>query len=381
MESLRLYERYDRDAAVGFFGSEKQARSSCDGLWLVFPEVILCLTTIGPAPKMSHFEKGNGFCWVADQPYNAGGRDHFWSIPPQIFGQEARGRAVHLFVRSSASQDYMYLGECHPSCTMRSGSSDNYSEARFELKITLPSSVWAEIGGPETGDLNHAAVDSALAQLVHPTTVQQRLAILQTIVEYWHGPIGPEDGFREHELGKRSLPMPLRWWFRWAGRREKTMSGQNKLLLPEQICTTDGDLLVFYGENQWCYEWATEPKGDDPPVFGRDGQPQSWQPEGITLSEHLILACLFEATMCHSPYGAGAACVDAEVLREIVQHIPPVPINPWRWTGETRFYARNGAFMFTMGKDNSDVWIGAKTEHPLQFLKPLLDRTWDYAAI
>jgi len=33
------------------------------------------------------------------------------------------------------------------------------------------------------------------------------------------------------------------------------------------------------------------------------------------------------------------------------------------------------------GVSGFSVWIGAKTEHPLQFLKPYLDESWEYVAL
>ena len=43
--------------------------------------------------------------------------------------------------------------------------------------------------------------------------------------------------------------------------------------------------------------------------------------------------------------------------------------------------------MYTMpnceikGKQGYSVWIGAKTEHPLRFLKPFIDKGWEYVAV
>jgi hypothetical protein len=87
--------------------------------------------------------------------------------------------------------------------------------------------------------------------------------------------------------------------------------------------------------------------------------------------------------MCHSPYGAAAACLDRKTLSEIAAVITPLAINPWRWLGPTQSYARGGAFMYSMpnGSNVSSVWIGAKTEQPLQFLKPHLGDAWEYAAV
>jgi hypothetical protein len=131
-------------------------------------------------------------------------------------------------------------------------------------------------------------------------------------------------------------------------------------------------------ENQGVYQWSTLLRGDDPPVFGRYEKTDPWVQEGITLSEHLILACLFEALWRHAKYGASISWLEDEKLSEIARTIPPVVIAPWRWTDGARFFAGRGAFMCAAG---GSVWIGAKTEHPLQFLKPYVNDDRDYVAI
>ena len=135
------------------------------------------------------------------------------------------------------------------------------------------------------------------------------------------------------------------------------------------------------------YQWATLPHGDDPPVFGRYESTEPWEQEDVTLSEHLILVCLFEALMCHARYGASAAWLGEEWVSEIASTIPTVAIAPWRWMDGTRFFAGRGAFMCVGGNRERDgerwysVWTAAKTEHPLQFLKPYIDDAWEYVAI
>jgi hypothetical protein len=125
------------------------------------------------------------------------------------------------------------------------------------------------------------------------------------------------------------------------------MSGQNHLFVPRdqerkhgQIAVKDGR-LYFYAENQGVYQWATLPHGDDPPVFGRYEGNGRWAREGITLSEHLILTCLFEAVMCHAKYRASAAWLVEDRFDTIAKNIPPLAIRPWRWT-QTRFFAGQG---------------------------------------
>jgi hypothetical protein len=244
----------------------------------------------------------------------------------------------------------------------------------------------------DVSDHDVTSLDRSLDQLGSPTTVHDRLDVLRQLVNFWHGPIRPEDGMSDVEIGGVPLPLPLRWWYRWAGKRNDVLSGQNFLFVPRDyrnkyrvLAVRDGRLR-FYVENQGVYEWATLPNGDDPPVFGRYGLKGRWAQEQVTLSEHLILMCLFELMTRHNGYGATAAWLDAKRLEAIVTHIPPLAIAPWRWMG-AKFFAGRGAFMCTAlnGKSGSEkqysVWIAAKTEQPLQFLKPLLDHAWEHVAV
>ena len=233
-------------------------------------------------------------------------------------------------------------------------------------------------------DRSIATLETALDRLRAPTTAEDRFRILQQLVEYWHGPIGPQDAMQTSDLEYVPLPQPLRSWFLWAGNRPEIMTGQNFLLRPQEIRMED-DHLLFYLENQGVYQWATLLKGDDPAVFGRydDGEP--WQLEDVTLSEHLILACLFEAIM-GAPYGASSAWINGDTLSQITSSLRPLAIGAWRWPGATRFYARNGVFMYAAehvigGETGHSVWIGAKTKAPLAFLRPHIDAKWEYVAL
>jgi hypothetical protein len=242
---------------------------------------------------------------------------------------------------------------------------------------------------PDSREQNFASLDIALDLLRRPTTIHDRLGILQHLVNFWHGPIRPEDGMSDAEVAGVPLPLPLRWWYRWAGKRAEVMSGQNHLFVPRdqqrkhgQITVKDGR-IYFYCENQGVYQWSTLPHGDDPPVFGRYEGRGRWANEGISLSEHLILMCLFDAIMCHAKYRASAAWLVEDRFDAIAKNIPPLAIRPWRWLG-AKFFARGGAFMcaaengIANGKKGRSVWIGANTEHPLQFLRPHLDNAWQY---
>jgi len=318
---------------------------------------------------------------VADQPYHVNNSGTYWHIvPAQVVGSAGKERAIHLFASPPDSEEFLYVGELEPSYEAVAPGSENHGMACFALRPALPSALWLRFGGAALGNLDFASVDRALDSLRSPTTVEDRLGVLQKLVEFWHGPIRPEDGFSDAELESVPLPMPLRWWYRWAGRRDEIMSGQNILFKPVDRywqLTVEGDHLRFYNENQGVYYWSTLTHGDHPPVFGRYQNSDPWEQEDITLSEHLILACLFEAVICHAKYGASAP-LDEEKVSEITSRIPPVAIAPWRWEG-SRFFAGQGAFMWAT--EHGYVWIGAKTEHPLQFLRPYVGNDWDYVAI
>src|SRR5437588_352560 len=94
-----LYGRYDRSEAVALFGPETESRSLCDSQWVVFPDVVLCLATVGEPPRLSHFENGSSFCWVADKPYRVSDDEHARFVPREVVGPQAKGREIHLFVR------------------------------------------------------------------------------------------------------------------------------------------------------------------------------------------------------------------------------------------------------------------------------------------
>jgi hypothetical protein len=95
---------------------------------------------------------------------------------------------------------------------------------------------------------------------------------------------------------------------------------------------------------------------------------------------------LFEAVICHAKYGAWVTWLDEDTLHTIVERIPPLAIGPWRRL-ETYFFARRGAFMLASeegqidGKKGYSVHIGAKTEHPLQFLRPFPSDSWKHVAV
>jgi hypothetical protein len=376
---LELYRRYSRDeviAAYGYpvfpslfrrLGLSDSPRELCDGQWVIFPHEAICFANIGEWPRESHFETAGVFFWVGHEPY-----------PAEVTQGHRPRRVIRLLARRGNHGDFLYLGTAPPSTMQVPGA----NAARFYLSPGIPSRLWAELRGSELVVPDPTNVDSALDRLRGPTTADDRFAILQTFVEYWYGPITPEDALPEEAIQHLRLPQPLRRWYRWAGRRTEEMFRQNFLLPPTELEYVD-ERLLFYRENQNCYLWSTLPDGDDPMVFGRSSEENAWAVEGPRLTEHLIGAFVFEAAMIGAPYGAHTVSLDKAKFDQIVERIPPLALPSWRYY-RMRFYGRDGAFMASMQVENevsATIMIGAKSERPLQFLRPLIDDDWEYVAI
>ena len=251
---------------------------------------------------------------------------------------------------------------------------------------------------PDPPDSTPEAVSDSLMRhfdaLRLSTTTQQRLDLLAELTAYWYGPPAPTDGLTEAELQEHSLPLPLRWWFARYGRRRDILQCPNSIPPLDALEADDDGRMVFYIEEQAVYLWATTSEGDDPPVWIRENEDDTdWEPEAETLSGFLLQAFLLDGIF-NAPYGASASWLDMATVERLTDALPPLPMGAWRWPEyPARFYGREGAFMFVSPNGEEDggdpaysVWIGAKTQPPLLFLKTLLAETveaglWDYVTL
>ena len=389
---MQLYRRYRREEVLAFFRDRGAAERRCGGQWVIYPDAALCFAVVGDLPN-STFNTAVRFRWRTERA-DGGSKDaRFPFLPDEVRANSRPHRPIWLFLKRPEWDDYAHVGQLEPAYSW--GGKVGSWHADFDLESVLPGALWAEFHGPEFRVPDPARLDAAFKRLGQTADADTRFAVLQEFVEYWHGPIGADDGLTEGECALVPMPTMLKRWYRWVGRRSDIVSGQNFLLRPEperagaiqpyRLRMSDGRLF-FYTENQGCYLWGTLPDGDDPPVFGRLSEADPWKPEGVTLGEHLILACLFEAILCHAPYAANSTGLDRKRVDEIAAVIPPIAIGPWRWLNGGRFHAGGGAFMVVMGADGEgdsvdSVWIGAKTQAPLAFLHSLADIIdWDSAA-
>lgn len=413
MDQPRLYEWYDRAAILALLGDPRNVTSFCDGQWLIAKKVAVCLTKVVKTwpgfdffvndLSFSHFGDARTFIWVADKPYEVRNPRKYsksylpaqvdWQGPPRNEGKEkGKERVIHLFVHTDDADRYMYVGQLEPSYggggkpiiaepgdqQLLKSPAVHFGDAWFRMKKALPDEARIMLFGPDPGDLDHASLDRALSRLPSATTVEDRLDILRRLVEYWHSPIRLEDGYTEEELAGKKLPDVLRWWYRWAGRRKEIMSGDHELLGPDKLEYHDQGMLVFFKENQHCFELGTHVEGNDTPVFSRDTGSHSWQPENSTLSQHLMLACLSAAVPKRTPYRASSAeDLEDELIGKLEKQVPPLALPPWKWCDNMRFCAKNGAFMILT--DPGLVWLGAKTAQAFKPLRRYLnEEDWVY---
>ncbi len=394
MADPTLYEWYSAEEAISLFGAPDQAQRLCNGQWVILDNTAICLTNIGRKWEASHFDKAASFYWVADQPYRVSDSPGAKFVPAQVLASSERKYSIRLFVRPRQAEKYLYVGELTSSHVLVKSIDADRGAAHFTLIPTVPSKVLAELGGLRLGDVDLAGLDQALDRLKQPTTVHDRLDVLRHLVNFWHGPIEPEDGMSGVEqVGGVPLPFPLQFWYGWAGKRTEVMTGQNIFFTPRDyrrrntILAIKEDRLHFHVENQGVYEWSTLPYGDDPQVFGRY-ECKGSAPRPNTRSSSLDRYW----TRAGNSYRFEKALARARKMRcpcngnraLSPRHIPPLAIPPWLGT---QFFARRGAFMCAAengqheGKKWYSVWIGAKTEHPLQFIKPLLDKSWGLVSI
>jgi hypothetical protein len=275
MPEPTLYAWYSAEQAISFFGSPDDAQRLCNGQWVILGYTAICLTNIGEKWEASHFDKASSFNWVADQPYRVSDSPGAKFVPAQVLASSERKYSIRLFVRPPQAEKYLYAGELTSFCVLVKSIDADRGAANFKLAPTLPSKVLAELGGLRLGDMDVAGLDQALDSLKYPTTVHDRLEVLRHLVNFWHGPIKPEDGMSGVEqVGGVPLPLPLQFWYGWAGKRTAVMTGHNILFTPRDyrhrntILAIKDDRLHFHVENQRVYEWTTLPYGDDPPLFG-----------------------------------------------------------------------------------------------------------------
>ena len=136
----------------------------------------------------------------------------------------------------------------------------------------------------------------ALASWPTLDSLQDRLAVVQIVAEYWHGPLTATPSPRDINAKQPDLPAALTWFHQTFGGHDHVHSYFNQLTQPSRLHSDPGGYVPFYAECQGVFRWAIRLDGDDPPVFGRGREEdRPWKLQMDRLTGFFLFAITFEA--------------------------------------------------------------------------------------
>lgn len=115
--------------------------------------------------------------------------------------------------------------------------------------------------------------------LLEAETAAARIDALCEYIEFWLGPRKKIYGELARAVAKRSLPMPLKRLYEFAGRWPNwddnqpmeyavpALSHQDSFVTLDHLKNENDGKVVFLYENQGVWDCRTLPDGDDPPVW------------------------------------------------------------------------------------------------------------------
>ena len=369
-----MYQRYDRSQIVAQFAKGKRPKESFGGQWVVLPQVSLCFAEVGDWRTDSHFVDASNFRWVYNGPPR--GRFRWKYVPHAVSAGKRNPNPLLLFVRNQGdSGEYLFLGPLNLAHHIWDES------AELELVHALPSRAAEQIQGWVPPGLSDSELERHVDILLGKPTLEQRLDALRGFAEFWHGPFEPKHGYSEAELADvtdLTLPHSLHWWYRLGGKRNGVIDGFNHLVPPTELKVGDDGKLVFLWECQGVYAWMTEPESGDSIVWGCASEEETARDEGMTISEFLIQACVFEG-IYSAPYDAHITGLTQAEVSQILAPMRKLPFPSWHWPDyPTSFYVGPGVFaMVTASGDKWGVYLGAKREEAVEYLDAT-DLDWDW---
>jgi hypothetical protein len=153
---------------------------------------------------------------------------------------------------------------------------------------------------------------------------------LERFLTRWYGP--PDRPPAPVHDAAVSMPSALRHWYEVTGRWSVPVVHHNLLLPPGELEMLDGKLL-FWVENQGCWEWATEAAGDDPPVYDREPSedPTPWLLTSKSLATFLVHVAVFEALVGVPHHAMTAHPIPQDQVDTLLQGLTPLRGVTWRW--------------------------------------------------
>lgn len=187
----------------------------------------------------------------------------------------------------------------------------------------------------------------------------------------------------------RWIPAALAEWHlvasRWGPERVAT---HNHPVALESLSAADDEMIVFWYENQGCWEWAfrlEEPAKSDPAVFESEpgGEHESWLDTGQPLSRFLLGATIFEALQVLER-SAHAPAVSESQAAAIVSGLRRLDIAMGRrYLGASEFYGDGGVLVevdlpLIAGADSRRLTVAARNSEDLTaFIQEHGEVEWD----
>ena len=214
------------------------------------------------------------------------------------------------------------------------------------------------------------------------TSLKSRLSVIHLVIEYWHGPIMHESSNDDDGLKGQWLPEALHWFYKTIGCQHKVHSHYNQLIKLAHLNVDNEGYIEFYRENQGVFVWATEPSIEDPPVFGRGSDTESWVLQMDRLSDFLLFVVIFEA-IYQAPWTAHGS-ISRRAFAELTEPLFKVEVTHSLWQGEPcDIYHGRGLIVWRWRSDRHEalpVMLGALTESKIEYVKPLGNWIWNWGS-
>jgi hypothetical protein len=146
---------YTPSEAVAAFGSQATSEFFCERQFVVLPNVVLCLFTLGDSATESQVSSPSQVVWKPRRLDYLLGDQYPWLPTPvrEVYDRTQKPikkiREHHLLLRLPADERFFYVGKAHLGSyggPLTGGTAAGYS-ATFYLNTRLPREVWLRFGG------------------------------------------------------------------------------------------------------------------------------------------------------------------------------------------------------------------------------------------
>jgi len=172
-----LHHSFTRDEAVATFGDPGAGQSYCDGHFVVLPDVVLCLATVGNPDSQPFLGLPTSFQWKpARLDYDPDDEIPWLPTPVrEVWGlNRERLKEHHILLRAPGDERNVYIGSAHlGSYGGRAGD----IRAGFSLNAKVPRDVWLHLGGFPGWEVevNHQLQRVDAGDLVHFRSLLEEL--------------------------------------------------------------------------------------------------------------------------------------------------------------------------------------------------------------